>query len=387
MNIIGITGLGVVCPYGIEVQTVYDELLRGYKKFSLETRIYGKGKIGISVCAKLEREIINRIGRYMSKSEMYLVYAVQSALSDAGLTSEVLKKLKVGLIIGNNDMNSVVLENYIEGKTSNGEKYTGYDLVKAIKEELDIKTVRDICVHNSCSSSNQCIELGKKYLELGICDVVICGAVDTISKKTYAAFTSIDAISRKGCLPFAKDRDGITISEGAGVIVMETEFGMKKRNRKGYCAIHACASTNDANSFVAPDVEGSYLAYKKVLSKASISINDIDYVMSHGTGTKLNDTTELNVLSRFDPTALQICSIKNLCGHMMSVSGIFAIIISCMIYINNIIPGNIDYEVIDFPEGITIIKESKRSKQVDYIACNSLGFGGNNSIVVLKKIR
>lgn len=388
-----VTGIGVVSPIGIECNQVFENLLIGNSKFIKESRAYrGFGCSDLSLQISnydkqmiFEKTLSDR-DKNMPLASVYAIYAVKKALENAKISQSTLCKKRVAVIIGNNDMNSDVLDDYIENQNMNYSSYTGGSIVSNISKSLGLKYVREVCVHNTCASSNMAIEIGEKYIRENKCDIAIVGGSDSFSKKTFVAFSSVRAISKNGCRPFAKDRDGITISEGTGIIILENEDNAKERGFENwYCEIIGSASSNDAKSLEAPDADGIELAYTKLLKKTSIKFDDIECIMSHGTGTILNDNTELEVIRRFAKNEVRICSIKNIVGHMMSASGAFACIIICLMYKNKIIPGNISYETEEMDSRLKLVKQNERMSDLNIIVSHSFGFGGNNSIILFGK--
>lgn len=390
MERILITGMGIVSPLGVDISQVYNNLLQGIDNMKMEERAYeGYGKNTIS--AQVDADLFEKASAATleRREELqiinYLKYAIIKAVKDARISKEELKKKRVAFIIGNNDGQSEILENYIDKSQKEFQKYNISKVLEKIMRELGCHNVRILAVFNTCTSSSFAIEIGERYLRADKCDLVIAGGIDTFSKKTNIAFSSVKAISSQGCVPFACERDGITIGEGAGIVIMEKEGDLCDfKLPDAYCEMVHAASSHDAKTLEGLDAEGILLAYNKLFAYSQIDRADIEYVVSHGTGTLLNDKVESELLQCYFSNGVKICSFKNMMGHMMSCSGVCSSIIICKILREGVVPGQIHYPTIDMGKCV-LIKRNQIDNNIKYFVCNAFGFGGNNTICLYKK--
>lgn len=391
MKKILVVGSGIVSPLGVTSDQVFNNLLLAKNNFKNEKRAYEKyGKNTLSSQIEIS-EFKKKIKQDLfllreSNSESYLEYVITEALKDAKISWTDLCKKRIAIVIGTNDGQSGVLEKYLQSNSAFSQKYNIIWTLEKIAAKLGLKFFRAISVFNTCTSSSIAIEIGERYLRADMCDIVIAGSVDEFSKKTYAAFACVNAISKGGCTPFSIKRDGITIGEGAGAVIMiKDNYENQETIKNAYCEIVHSASSNDAKKLETPDKEGILLAYNKLFEFSSVSKENIDCIVSHGTGTVNNDKEEIDFLQLYFPKGVNVCSVKNFMGHMMSGSGICAAIIISEIFKKKIIPGYINYETIDLGK-CELIKRNKVNKTVQYIINNTFGFGGNNTIILYKGI-
>ena len=204
------------------------------------------------------------------------------------------------------------------------------------------------------------------------------------------ALSKVEDVNRAS-IPFDKERSGFVMGEGAGVLILEEYEHALKRGAKIYCEIAGYGSTCDANHVTAPLEDGSMAAQAmtEAVKDAGIKPENIDYINAHGTSTKLNDKGETNAIKMaFGEHAykLAVSSTKSMTGHMLGASGAVEAIISALAVKNNIIPPTINYQVPDDDCDLDIVPNKARESRVDYAMSNSLGFGGHNASIVLRKV-
>ncbi len=227
--------------------------------------------------------------------------------------------------------------------------------------------------------------------------MIVCGGAEScITDFGIGGFTSMHALSKaedvnRASIPFDKERSGFVMGEGAGVLILEEYEHALKRGAKIYCEIAGYGSTCDANHVTAPLEDGSMAAQAmtEAVKDAGIKPENIDYINAHGTSTKLNDKGETNAIKMaFGEHAykLAVSSTKSMTGHMLGASGAVEAIISALAVRNDIIPPTINYQVPDDDCDLDIVPNKARESRVDYAMSNSLGFGGHNASIVLRKV-
>ncbi|MFD1267811.1 beta-ketoacyl synthase N-terminal-like domain-containing protein [Paenibacillus motobuensis] len=393
-----VSGVGAVSPIGIDCDSIYENLTHNRYLFKPEKRAiknHGYGKLSSQVSDDDKETIRQHIfqkgneGTSLPQATQYSIYATKMALEDAGINVAEIEDLRIAIILGNNESESEVFDTYLATKDETFPFYASYKIPEAIAKFYGLKNVRNLCIHNTCASSNLAMEIGLNLLRTDQCELAIVGGTDCFSQKVHAGFDSLFSISKQGSKPFSEGRDGITIGEGSSVLILEREsFAAKRGFTTPYCEVVAVSSSNDAKSLTAPDVDGILLAYKKVLREGNIAFGDIDYVMSHGTGTNLNDSVEatvINVLANGGRNP-EVCSIKGIVGHMMAVAGSFASVIICMIFRKGIIPGSPQCLPKDKECAIDIITDTKVDMECNIWSNHSFGFGGNNSIALFRRV-
>jgi 3-oxoacyl-[acyl-carrier-protein] synthase-1 len=194
-------------------------------------------------------------------------------------------------------------------------------------------------------------------------------------------------LDTKPCRPFDSLRKGLNLGEGAGYIVLESEESAKKRKVKPIGVLSGYGNNCDAfhQTASSPNGEGAFLAMKEALQEAHLNPTDIDYVNAHGTGTPNNDESETNALKRvFGQKLLPISSTKSSTGHTTSASGVIEAIICLLALENQFLPVNLNWKNI-MEGGFVPVLDTKTHKKIRHTLCNSFGFGGNDSSLIISK--
>jgi 3-oxoacyl-[acyl-carrier-protein] synthase II len=235
----------------------------------------------------------------------------------------------------------------------------------------------------ACATGIWAIARGYELIRQGSCQRVIVGAIETpITKLTLAGFQKIGALATTGCYPFSSHREGLVLGEGGAMLVLESAELAMSRGASIYGAILGLGLSCDAVHISAPEVSGktAIRAIKRCLEQAGLNPQDIDYIHAHGTGTKLNDAREAQIIHQLFADNVPVSSTKGATGHTLGASGAMASALSFMALKNQQLPPNIGLTIPEFP--LDIVATSRFCK-IEKILCFSFGFGGQNAIVVL----
>jgi 3-oxoacyl-[acyl-carrier-protein] synthase II len=253
------------------------------------------------------------------------------------------------------------------------------------------------CVATACATGSHAIGDAYRIIERGNADVMIAGGTEgCITPMGVGGFCSLKALScrndapQKASRPFDKERDGFIMAEGAGVVILEELERAKKRGAKIYAEIVGYGMTGDAYHITAPDPEGesSAKAMEFALQDASLNPEDIQYINAHGTSTQLNDKIETKAIKAcFNSHAknLAISSTKSMTGHMIGAAGGLEFVVSVLAVKNDIVPPTINQEHPDPDCDLDYVPNQSRQIKVNAALSNSLGFGGHNATVIVKK--
>lgn len=244
-------------------------------------------------------------------------------------------------------------------------------------------------VSSACSSSNHAIGQAMDILRAGRADVMIAGGTDApLSFGVLKAWETLRVLASEPCRPFSADRGGLTIGEGTGIFVLETEEHAKARGATIIAELAGCGMTGDATDIVAPGVEGPANAMLECLIDAGLNPEDIDYINAHGTATKANDVIETQAIRRaFGAAAgrLSVSSTKSMHAHCMGASGAIELI-SCIGAVReNIVPPTISFRVPDPECDLDITPNVARHREVRAAISNSFAFGGTNAVLCVRK--
>jgi len=245
-------------------------------------------------------------------------------------------------------------------------------------------------IQGACAAGNMTISYACDLIKSGHADVMFAGGVDSVNYAVYGGFNKMRALSPESCQPFERNRKGIIIGEGAGVILLEEMKHALERKAPIYAEILGYGLSCDAYSVSIPEPQGraGILAVKMALKMARVSPEEIDYVNAHGTGTVANDRMEAKIIKsvfKAKGNDVAVSSIKSMIGHCMGASSGIEACASALIVREGIIPPNINYYHPDPDCDINIVGNAAIEKKVKAMVSNSFAFGGNNAILVIAK--
>ncbi len=398
MNI-AITGLGIICAIGNNSQQVLDSLVNrktgvGMMKYlqSCHTEL-PVGEVKLS-----DDELKTLLGlpveSLYSRTTLLGAVAVKQAMADAGLSADMLAGKKVVLIsgttVGGMDVTERILADMREIlQTPNANRSTPIDYVKRHDCGSTTNEIAQICgldcevctISTACSSAINSIIVGCEMLRSGEADLVIAGGSEALSKFHLNGFNTLHILDTEVCRPFDATRVGLNLGEGAAFVVLQKDKADGKAYIGGYgnkCdAFHQTASSDDG--------EGAYLAMCEALDSSGIDKSQIDYINAHGTGTPNNDPSESVALKRiFGDDMPLVSSTKGFTGHTTSASGSIETVICVLAMQNNFVPVSYGFSLVD-EACILPFEGDDKQHRMDYVICNSFGFGGNDSSLLLMR--
>ena len=236
-------------------------------------------------------------------------------------------------------------------------------------------------ISTACSSSARALICGKRMLESGLVDAVIAGGADTLCKVPINGFNSMGVISQERCLPFNKNRAGINIGEGGGLMILSKE--------KASLELLGVGESSDAYHVSSPDPSGAgaISAMEMALNDASLTTDDIGYVNLHGTATKLNDAMESKAMASLFKGKVPCSSTKYMTGHTLGAAGIVEAAILCYLLKHDLDLPVQDFshdEIDDTLDECGLIKEKIKAKN-KVMMSNSFAFGCNNASIIIAK--
>lgn len=261
--------------------------------------------------------------------------------------------------------------------------------------------IKGMCytVVSACAAASQAIGLGFRAIKRHELDIALTGGYDSmIFPFGVAGFCLLEAMTKKNeelskaVKPFDKNRDGLVLGEGAGVIVLEELEHAKKRGATIYGEIIGYGTSTDAYRVTDPHPEGigAALAMQNAIKDAGISPNDVDYINAHGTATPKNDRMETKAIKEvFGSRAYKIpvSSIKAMVGHLISAAGAIEFVASILSIYHDCIPPTINYETPDQDCDLDYVPNKARESEINVVLSNSFGFGGQNSTLIARKYK
>jgi 3-oxoacyl-[acyl-carrier-protein] synthase II len=413
--------MGVISSLGNSPQTIFENLEKNYCAFKSEPEWEKHVGLNTHVCAPAFDYDVKMLGRQVRRSmspmsEMGFL-ATQSALQDAklfvgrsgaGKTAEQEKyfspsAMKVGLIMGSTSGSPIHLEAYFkklfENNGPKGQLSTSFFKVMNHSVATNVALALEfsgplISPSSACSTSSQSVILGMQLIRAGVYDVVIAGGADELHYTSVAVFDTVKASScnyNKNPLdvpgPFSLKRDGLVVSEGAGVVILESESHAKKRGANMYAQICGGAYFCDGIHMSQPQAEQMALTMNEALNDAKISDESIDYVNAHATGTEIGDEQEvLAISSIFKNKKIPVSSLKGHFGHSLAACGVIEIIsIVEMMKNRTMIANRNTTEVAENFKDVDVLMKHKKNN-INYALSNNFAFGGINTTLVMKNL-
>jgi len=406
-----VTGIGVISPVGTGLNKFWDSLINGksgidkithFDTSNLLTKIAGEVK-DFNPENYIEKKELKRLDRFTQ----FAISATKMALEDSGLNLSTVDKTRAGVILGSGIGGSSTWEEQHSILLNKGPKRVSPFFIPMMIVNMASGQVSmtfglkgpNFTVVTACASGTNAIGEAFRTLQRGEADIIISGGTEApITELSLAGFSSMKALSTRNdepsCAsrPFDRERDGFVMGEGAGIIVMETLDNALKRNAKIYGEVIGYGATADAYHLTqpAPEGEGASRAMKAAISDAGISPNDVDYINAHGTSTPLNDKFEtMAIKNAFGEHAykLAVSSTKSMTGHLLGAAGAVEIVATLLSIYNDEIPPTINYENMDPECDLNYVPNRAIKRTVNTALSNSMGFGGHNACVIVKKYK
>jgi 3-oxoacyl-[acyl-carrier-protein] synthase II len=404
-----ITGMGVVAPNGIGLDSFWNSLVHGrsgVRKITYFDTSSHASKIAGEVSGFDPLDFMSsKTSRRMDRFAHFSLAATRMALDDAGIEISEKNSERVGISLGSalggipcaEEQHSVFLEkgmNRVDPLIAI--KIFSGAATSQVSVELGIKGHSNT-IGGACAAGTDSIGYAFYAIKNGLAEMMIAGGAEApIVPLTFGAFCLIKALSTRNgdptgaSRPFDKKRDGFVMGEGAGVLVLEDLNGALKREASIYGEILGYGTTNDAYHMVQPSPTGEQAkkAIELALQEAKIEPTDIDYINAHGTSTPLNDKVETDAIKGvFGEHAyrIPISSTKSMTGHSLGAAGAIEVIASGLTIKNQFIPPTINYEFPDPECDLDYVPNTGRKAVVTTVLKNSYGFGGKNSCIIIRK--
>lgn len=400
-----ITGLGVVTPIGTGIEKFWSAAASGTNGIRPITSIdvsKHKTKVGGDVLdfnAKdyLSSEKIASMGR----SSQFAIAAAKMAIDDAQLNLEEENPFRIGVSAGTTMGEPRILDKVInlKYKESSAEaipkglprQYPCCVIPANIAREFGVKGPT-IIIPTACAAGNYAIGYACDMIRLGIIDMAFAGGSDPFSGIAFTGFNRLLATASDVCRPFDLNRDGMAVSEGGGILILEKLEHAQQRNAPIYAEILGYGLGCDAFKMTIPDPEGSggIRALRNALKHAEISPDEIDYICAHGTGTGENDKSETLIAKKvFGQRAYDIpmSSLKSMIGHTMGAASAIEAIACVLMMKNSTILPTINYKDPDPLCDLDYVPNEAREAELHTVVSNAYAFAGNCSAIILRKYK
>jgi nodulation protein E len=394
-----VTGLGVVCGLGTTVDDYWAALSAG------QSAIRPIGHLGEGTRISIGAMVPDfDPGQYFSSAELSLLdrfsqfalLAAREALADAGLAAREDAAVThaaaiIGTGCGGKQTDEATYARLYKENKSHVHPLTipkGMPSAAAslVSHHLGIKGPV-FSVTSACASAAHAVIQGQLMIRSGIVDVAVVGGSD--APFTYGllkAWEALRVVSHDTCRPFSRDRSGMVLGEGSGMLVLESEQHAVQRGIRIYAELAGCGMTSDAGHITRPDVDGIACAISRALNDAGLTANKVDYVNAHGTGTPANDPAETAALHRVfgaHANTLSVSSTKSMHGHALGATSALELIATVLAIQHDLIPPTANFTVPGEGCDLDYVPNKARSQRVDIAVSNAFAFGGLNAVLVV----
>ena len=404
-----VTGIGVISPVGTGKDEYFQSLREGKSGVDYITKFDTEG-FDTKIAAEVKdfdpsKYIDKKECRRMDRFTQFAVAASKMAMEDSGLRVEAIDNNRFGVCIGSGIGGMETMEAQYNILREKGPGRVSPFMIPMMISNIAAGNISialsakgpNTTIVTACASSTNAIGEAFKTIQRGDADIMVTGGTEaSITPLSLAGFCSMKALSTRNddpktaSRPFDKNRDGFIMGEGSGMLIIEDLEHAMKRGAKIYGEVAGYGASGDAYHITAPapDADGAYRAMLMAVKDAGIEACEIDYINAHGTSTGLNDKLETLAIKRLleeDAKKIAISSTKSMMGHLLGAAGAVEAI-ACLMAINEgVIPPTINYTTPDEECDLDYVPNKARNKEVVYAISNSLGFGGHNASIILKK--
>lgn len=412
-NRVFVTGIGIVSAIGNNVEKTLNSI------YSLKSGIgeithlntFHKSKLPAAEVKYSDNELLEIVGTLnqsnlsglprpdrfqFTRTALLGMLAAKEALASSKIDPNKTGDMPTGLIsansVGGMDKSEIFYSKFLtnpkKGRLKDIISHECADSTEKIADYLNIKDYITT-ISTACSSSANSIMFGARLIKNNFLNRAIVGGTDSLTKFTLNGFNTLMIIDKDKCKPFDENRNGLTLGEGAGFLVLESEKAVALGNKEVLCELKGWGNTCDAYHQTAssPEGYGAYLAMKKTIDMSGISPGDIDYINAHGTGTDNNDLSEGKAIEKlFFSKIPKISSTKSFTGHTLGAAGGIEAVLCVLAIKHKIIFPNLNFSQQMKELSFSPVTKLLDNVEIKNVLSNSFGFGGNNTSLIFSRI-
>ena len=410
MRRVVVTGMGAITPLGLNVEEFWNGLKEGRHGFGEITK-FDTSDYKVHLAAEVKgfqgKDYMDfKAAKRMELFCQYAVAAAKEALEQSGIDMEQEDPFMVGCSIGSGIGSLQTVEREHKKLMEKGPSRVNPLMVPLMISNMAAGNVsiqfglkgKSINVVTACASGTHCIGEAYRTIQFGDADVMVAGGAEScITPVGVAGFSALTALSNstdpdRCSIPFDKERDGFVMGEGAGIVVLEELEHAKKRGATILAEVVGYGATSDAYHITSPIEDGSGAArcMENAVKEAGIALDDVMYINAHGTSTHHNDLFETRAIKKvFGDHAkeMKINSTKSMIGHLLGAAGAVEFIACVKEIENNYLHETVGYQVADEECDLDYVTGQGQEMEIEYALSNSLGFGGHNASLLIKKYR
>ncbi len=403
-----ITGQGAVTPLGLTAGESWQGVLEGrcgirpitaYDPAGMKVQLAAEVK-GFNPDALFGKPESKRMGRFTQ----FALAAAREALADSGFRVESADGARCGVIVSSGIGGiGITEEEHDRGLARGWDRVSPFFIPTGICNMAAGRVAIDAgfrgmcsCPVTACAGGTNAVGDAFHYIRDGYADAMLCGGAEAaLTPLAVGGFTSMKALSQstdvcRASIPFDAERNGFVMGEGAGILLLEELSHALARGAKIYAEVTGYGVTCDAYHMTAPrpDGSGGAEAMAMALADGGVEPEEVDYINAHGTSTHLNDageTAAIKTVFREHACKLAVSSTKSMTGHMLGAAGAVEAIFTALALKDGYIPATINYQVPDPECDLDVVPNRGRAAELRYALSNSLGFGGHNASLLLRK--
>ena len=406
-----ITGMGAISPLGLDVPTMWRNLIDGRSGIAPITR-FDTTDFGVTFAGEAHgfdplNYMSAKDARRSDRFTQFAMAALEEVLAQSGLSVDAHNAYDIGVSVGSGIGGIATYTDELDNFRENGSRRVSPLLVPMIT--IDIASVQialrtgaqgpNVGVASACATGVDSMGLAFETIRRGDAKAMIAGAVEAaVTPIGMATFDRMRALSRRNdeperaSRPFDADRDGFVLSEGGAILLLEDLDFALARGAEPLAEMIGYAATSDAIHITAPDADGSSAArcMSLALERAGVAPEEVSYINAHGTSTPLGDPAEtaaIKLAMGDHAYRVPISSAKSMTGHLSAGSGALEATICVQVLRHNLIPPTINLDTPDPACDLDYVPHQARSAEVNVVLSNSFGFGGHNAVLVLKEFR
>ena len=408
-NKIVITGIGALAPNGNNVTEFWENLTKGVSGIAPIT-YFNTDDHKVKIAGELKNVSTDHIIdpkeiRKLDPFSIYAILATHEAIEMSGLNNQSFEFDRAGVVIGTGVGGIQTLEDQHSTIENRGARRVSPQFVPNMISNIagGHLSLRwnligpNQTVTSACASGTDAIGIAMRLISSGDADIMITGGTEaSITPLTIAGFANMKALSQsndypqKASRPFDLNRDGFVLSEGSGMLVLESEAHARNRGAEILAELAGYGASDDAFHITQPSPGGmgAYKAMEKAIFNAKLNINQIDYINAHGTSTPFNDKNEsqaIQSLFRDHSKDMKVSSTKSMTGHLLGAAG--GIEAVCLVKSINtqIVPPTINYDTPDPDCTLNYVPNHSQNFNFECALSNTFGFGGHNAVICIKK--
>ncbi|MEO7650194.1 MAG: beta-ketoacyl-[acyl-carrier-protein] synthase family protein [Bryobacteraceae bacterium] len=402
MKRVVITGVGLVTPIGAGREQFWERLTSGANGIAL-VQSFDTSGFSAHLGAEVKdfdpaQWVLKRPPEVLGRGSQLAVAAARMAIADGGVDFSAYESSRVGVSMGTTSGEPQMVERYNDARKAGGLDSIPAEILpkypcNVIPSNIAIEFgLRGPClmIPTACAAGNYAIGYGFDLIRTGRADMMLAGGADPFSRITYMGFARLGAIAPERCQPFDKNRKGMVPGEGAAVLILEPLDAALARGAKIYAEVKGYGVSCDSHHMTAahPQGDGAIRATANALKESGYTVDDVDYVSAHGTGTPTNDRVEsIAIRTLFGERAPRVpmSSIKSMLGHTMGAASAIEAVACSLALDTGVIPPTMNFEEPDEGSDLDYVPNQARRTNPRVILNNAYAFGGNNASLCLAR--